>query len=542
MYNNKSIGNTHTISSLLEMNPDSNVKIRYQPIITISNSNSNTDELSNSFNNFVPMLNSTVYSAHSTSNNFQFQQTFSYYHAFRKKGESLNITHSMNISPGNGMAYSNNAITSYTPTVPSDTLDRLGNSANRSASAAVGIVYRYPFSKKLTGDVQLSNNFNYNNGKLLTYNFNPKSGLYDIYYDSLSRDLVRRQFSETMRPELTYNITKTARLIANLGIQSVQTFNKFNKGFPDINRFDTFLLPSLSFSNSTFSASYDMSVRQPDINSMRPDTTVYSQLNSSTGNPNLKPTRTHTLNASVYINKPDRMLSTNISGYFSFDQNSIFSATTVSPQDVSFSQPVNKTGSYYSSLSGTESKGFKKFDNWQIRLTDRISGSYQHNFFQVNGRQGFQNTVSGTFSQQVFVNWNNKFEFDPTYSIMPSFTTYQGVDYKNIRYATQYLYIPAVIKLVKHMTFEANYAYTYTPLVAPGQQRSSNVLNLSVARQFQFRDRGEIKISCFDLFDQSIDSFRYIGGNYSYDVEQQILRRYFLLSYSYRFTTTKTKK
>jgi hypothetical protein len=538
----RSHSNTHTISSLVEMNPDSTVKIRYQPVINISNSGSREGYTNDTYNNFVPKLNGTVYSSNDQSENFQFQHTFSYYHTFHKKGESLNITHNLNISPGSGKSYSLNDITSYVPQIPSSRLDRLADNANRGSSASANITYRNPFSKKLTGDVQFFNNFNYNNGRMFTYDANPQTGLYDIYIDSLSRDLVRKQFTETVRPELTYNFTKQARLIASLGVQFMQTYNRFNKGFPDINRFSTYLLPALSFSNSKFSVSYDVSVRQPDINSMRPDTTVYNQLSSSAGNPLLKPTRSHSLNVGLYLNKSERMLSTNINGYFSIDENSIFSQRQISSQGISFSRPINKTGSYYSSVTGTESKSFKKFDAWQIRLTDRLTMGYQHNFFQVNGQEGFQNTLSGVFSQQVFANWNNKFEINPTYTISPSFTSYQDVNYKNIRYATQSLYIPTVIKMVKHMTFEANYSYKYNPQVTPGQQRSSNVLNLSVARQFQFRDRGEIKISCFDLFDQSIDSYRYVGGNYLYDIQQQILRRYFLLSYSYRFSSTTTKK
>lgn len=539
--NSTSSGITHTISSLVELNPDSTVKIRYQPTINIGATKNNSSDISNTYNDFVPMLNNSVYSSHSNGDSFQFQQTFSYYHTLHKKGESLNITHSLSISPNSSNSYSLNNITSFTPLVPSSIQDRFSDNSTRGSNASLNITYRNPFSKKLTGDVQFFNNFNYNNGRAFTYDFNPQTGLYDTYVDNLSRDLVRKQFNETVRPEITYNLTKTARILASVGVQFMQTFNNFNKGYPDINRFDTFLLPSLSFSNSLFSVSYDVSVRQPDISSMRPDTIVYNPLSSSSGNPLLKPTRSHNLSYNVFINKPDRMLSTNINGYFSLSENSVFSERTVSSQGVSFSRPINKTGSYSTSLGGTESKGFKKFDNWQIRFTDRLSASYQHSFFQVNGQEGFQNTLSGTFSQQVFVNWNNKFEFDPTYTVNPSFTGYQGVNYKSIRYATQSVYIPTVIKMVKHMTFEANYAYNYNPQVAPGQQRGSNVLNLSVARQFQFRDRGEIKISCFDLLDQSIDSYRYVGSNYLVDIQQQILKRYFLLTYSYRFTTT-TKK
>lgn len=549
LLDDRSDGKTHTISGLLEANPDSTIKIRYQPVITISNNGSNEIDTSSSFNSLVPLLNSTLSSSRSNSNSFQFQHNFSFYHSFHKKGESLNITNNLNISPGSSQSYSLSDITSYVNTIPSSRLDRLGDNNNHNNSGSLNITYRYPFSKKLTGDIAANNSLNYSHGQLFTYDADPTTGVHNIYIDSLSHDLLRKQFTETIRPELTYNFNKQTRLIVNLGIQFMQTYNTFHKNQPDINRSNTYLLPSISFSNSMFSFSYNMSMRQPDISSLQADTIVYSQLYSSSGNPLLKPTRTHSFNANFYINKPDRMINSNIYTNFSMDENSIFSERTVSDDGVTFSRPVNKTGSYYGSIGGSFSKGFKKFNNWQIRLTDNISGSYQHNFFQVNQVigshtipiEGFQNTLSTGFTQQVFVDWNNKIDFNPTYSINPSFTYYQQVSYSNIRYATQNLYMPVIVKLVKHMTFETNYSYSYNPRVAPGQQRSANILNVSIARQFQFRDRGEIKISCFDLLDQSISSYRYINGNNLYDIQQQILKRYFLLSYTYRFTSTTTK-
>ena len=430
-------------------------------------------------------------------------------------------------------------LTSYTALLASSNLRRLADNNTANTDDNLNITYRYPFSKKLIGNVSLSGN--YNHGRLFTYNQNLQTAQYDIYIDSLSRNLQRYQFTETLRPELTFQINKETALSLNLGMQ-LQTDNQFNRNFSDINRRNAYLLPALRFYAAKFSVNYSSNIRQPSINDLIPQTTFYSQLYSSVGNPDLKPVRSHNLNFSYYNYKNEKLLNTLVYGGFNVDENSIFTERTVSSEGATITKPINKNGRYNGYMGGNFGKGFKRFHNWQIRLNSKLSGGFDHNFFQVNNNEGYQNTYYLNFNQQFYINYNNKFEVNPSYNLVPNITTYQRVDYSSVKYVTQSLDVPVVVHWPKHVVVEANYTYTYNPLVAAGFQRSINLLNLSVARLIQYRDRGEIKLSCYDLLDQNVSVYRYTTANSTVDIQNQILKRYLLLTYAYRFNKTITKK
>lgn len=531
-----------TFSGLVEWNPDTINKFRYTPLVSFTNSLSDNSTIGNSFNNLVPRLNSSIGIANGNGSAFQFQHSFSFYHKVKKNGPSLNIVHSLNISPGRDMGYSNNDLTSYTALLASSDLHRLNDNNNNNIDASLSITYRYPFNKKFTGSLSLDNSYNYNNGRVFTYDENMATGEYNSYIDSLSHDLIRNQFTQTLRPELQYQISKQTRLTVNTGLQFMQTNNVFNKNFADIDRRDFFLLPSIQLSVNNFSFNYDESISQPSINNLSPIVTIYSQLYSSTGNPGLQPARSHNLsfNYSNYI--AEKQLSTNFRLSGTLYENSTFSERNVSNQGVTFSKPVNKNGNYYAYGYGYIGKGFKKTHNVTLRLSTNININYNHNFFQVNSQQGYSSSANVNVNTQASIDWNNKINITPSYNISPRITTYQGVDYNTVKYVPQTLDVPVIVRWPKRFTFEANYTYSYNPLVAPGFQKSSNLLNLAFAHQFQYKDRGEIRISCYDIFDQNVSSYRYASDNYIADSQSQILKRYFLLSYSYRFSNVITAK
>lgn len=534
--------NKHNISGLVEWNPDSTVKIRYQPKINFNNSNGDSNHDNFTFSSLAPRLNQTNSNNNSNNNSFQFQHSFSYYHQKKEKAPSLSITHDLNISPGNGQNFNNNNIISYTSALPSADFHRLSDDVSSNASGSLRINYRYPLTKKLTGSLGVNGNYQYNHGRNFVYDEDLATGLYNIYIDTLSRNLTRKQYTETVHPELQYEFGKRNRLSVGLDMQWMQTFNNFSKNLPEVNRRDLFWLPNISFNTEKFSFDYNVSMQQPDINSLLPDTLVYNQLSSQAGNPNLKPSRTHSFYTSYYSNNSDKNVSYNIYGSFNITENNISYQRTITAQGATFSRPINRNGTYYSYAGFSFNKGFKKINKWQIRYSPRISFNYQRNFFQVNGKEGFSLMYSGQLSQQCYINFDNKFDLNPSLNVSPRITTYKDVDYPHVSYISRGFSLPLNVRGVKHWVFEANYDYTYNPLAAQGFQRTMNIVNIAVTRLFQYRDRGEIKLSCYDLFDQNISAYRYAVGNTITDQQSLILKRYFLLTYAYRFTKTTTKK
>jgi hypothetical protein len=531
----------HTVTGLLEWAPDSVVQVRYTPKLSFTANNNQAGSLSSSYNNFVALLNNSNTNTSGRNNSLEFDQSLSYYRKLRKKGASLYITHQLNISPNSGQNYRNSYLQSFTSQLPSTNLQRLEDSQDKSNTFNLDVTYRYPFSKRITGSVQGALGYRSSVGRLFTYDQNLQTGLYSVYLDTLSRDLHRQQYTETLKPELTYQ-HKDFTLTAGVGFQGLQRYDQFNKNVGDIDKTDIYLLPSLRLDYKGFSFNYSNAVQQPGISNLLPYRTVYSQLYSSVGNPDLKSTRSHDFNFNYYKYITEKQINLGISGNFNLEQNSIFSERTVSSQGVSTSRPINRSGIYRYYASAYGGRSFSKMGKWQIRFFSNLSYNFNHQYFQVNDKNGFQNTTSIYFSQQLTINWNDKVEFSPNYNLRPSFTNYKGVDYAAVKYVGQGIDVPVMIRGIKHMTIEANYNYMFNPLVASGFQRSINLLNIAVARLFQYRDRGEVRLTCYDLLNQNLSAFRSVNGNQTYDVQNQILKRYFLLGYAYRFNKVISKK
>lgn len=531
----------HTITGLLEWAPDSVVKIRYTPKLNFTANNNLDSSRSTSYNNFVALLNNSNTNNSSRYNGMSFNQSLTYYRNLRKKGSSLYITHQLDINPNSGKNYRNSYLQSFTSQLPSTSLQRLEDIQGKSNTFNLDVAYRYPFSKKITGSLQGALGYRSSVGRLFTYDQNLQTGLYTAYLDTLSRDLHRKQYTETVRSEVTYQ-HKNLTLAAALSVQWLQRYDQFNKNVSDINKTDIYLLPSLRLDYKAFSFNYNNSVQQPSINNLLPYRTVFSQLYSSVGNPDLMPTRSHDFNFNYYKYITEKQINLGISGNFNLEKNSIFSERTVSSQGASTSRPINRSGIYRYYASAYGGRSFSKMGKWQIRFFGNLSYNFNHQYFQVNDKNGFQNTTSIYFSQQFTINWNDKVELSPSYNLRPTITNYQGVDYASVKYASQGIDVPVIIRGIKHMTIEANYNYMYNPLVASGFQRSINLLNIAVARLFQYRDRGEIRLSCYDLLNQNVSAFRSVNGNQTYDIQNQILKRYFLLSYAYRFNKVISKK
>jgi hypothetical protein len=539
---NKRIVNKHNISGLIHWKPDTIAELNYRPNLSLNNNTAIANSAYNSFNNNGP-LNNSLNNGSTNGNSTQFRHSFTYYRKLHKKGESINIAHDLNISPGTDFNYATNDLVSFTTALNSTSLRRLADNTNNNVTTGLNITYRYPFTKKLTGSITASGNYTYSKGRRFTYDQNLATGQYTIYIDSLSRDLRRHQYTETAQPELTYNFSKSTILAVGLGLQNMQTNNQFNKpGVADINRRELFLLPTLRFNIINFSVNYNTSIRQPSITDMLPFSTVYSQLYTSVGNPDLKATRTHnaTINYNKYISESQLWNYINFSA--SLEENSIFLKQTISSQGAKISKPINKDGQYNLSFNYNVNKTFKKAGDWQLGFNAGLGSSLNHSYFQVNNVEGFQNRFFIYFWPQLNISWQNKIELRPAYTINLTSTSYQNLNYNTLNYASQKVEIPAVIRWPKHTTIEANYQYSYNPLVAAGFQRHSNLLNLAVARQIQKGDRGEIRLSCYDIFDQNINSYRYANANSIGDTQNEILKRYFLITYAYRFNKTTTKK
>jgi hypothetical protein len=539
-YTANNIDNKHNVTGLVRWKPDTCTTFNYVPKLSFTTGNAWADGTANRYNRLAP-LNQSYNMVTYAGSHMQFQHNFSYYHKFRKKDESLNITHSLNIDPERNNSFNNLDLTSQTTTLKSETLRRLNNNDNRSTSASLDVSYRSPITKNLIGTATLAGSYGYNSRVLQTFDLNLQTGVYNIFQDSQSADLNRSQYTETAKAGLTYKFNKHISLDASLAAELLQINNRFNKNVPDLNQRYLNLLPWVRVQLGDLSINYSSSVAQPSVYNLQPITVQTTQLYAFTGNPYLKPSRNQDFGISFnkYYSKSDLFIYTYANA--SFENNSVTTLTQLTTEGISRNTPVNRNGRYNINLNIGLSKKFKTSKTWQIRMNPYLGFSRYRSFFILNQSEGFQLNTFYSINQNLNINWKDVIELSPTYSIRPQLNSYTGVSFQNIKYIAQSSSNRFTVRWPKRVYWEGTYDYTYNPLTSPGFQKHVNMLNASIAVQMFKKDQGEIKLSCYDILNQNISAYRYAGTNSITDSQNQILKRYFLLTYMIKFNKTSTK-
>lgn len=540
-YNTTNTDNKHNLSFYLKWQADTATQIKYNPLLTIDNSQSTSNSAADRKSILIPNISHNTNIADYENNNVQFQHSFSYYRRLKKKFESLTITHNLSVNPGTTKNYYINNLTSFTPTQPSDSLNRYAEQHSKNTTANLNVSYRYPFTKKLIADIGLSGNYSQKGGSLFTYDFDPLTNQYITYIDSLSTDVTRYQKTEGIRPGLTYNFNKKISLILGLMAQWQQIKNEFNKNLPDLDQNYLFFLPSVQFRVGDISLNYDVNISQPGINDLQPIKFVYSSLYTFTGNPDLKPTRRNNFSANYYSYNPASQVNFRFNSNATIEQNSVYRQRTLNNLGAQTSTPINRNGQYNMYLGGGFGKRFKKTHDLTFSTSTSFYANMGHRFFQLNADEGYQTNYYAGLYQSFSLNWNDKLELDPTYSITRNITNYSGVNYSGLAYNVHNIDTRLTAHLPQKIDIQGSYTYTYNPLVTEGFQRSINLVSMTVARQLLKKDRGEIKLSCYDLFNQNVSAYRYANENSITDSQSQILRRYFMLTLQFKFNKAITK-
>jgi hypothetical protein len=531
----------HNINGSVQWRPNDAMQIMYNPTFSYSDNEYNAISTGDTHTNFTDPLSNSKTTGSSSGNNLQFQQSLSFNYKFKKKGESINISNNVSLSPGNSNGYNINTFTSYEAALPSYLLNRNNLGTNRGFNTNTSVAYRYPFTKKLTGSITLNSEYSHQLNNTLIYNFDPANGQYDSFQFDLSNTLTRNLWTNGLAPGITYDFKKNVRLDVSAVLQNSQVNNQFGRGLSDINQRYFFILPKVNLNIGDYSLSYQSSINMPNIGDMVPYTVSSSPLYSVTGNPYLKPSwsNSYAFNYNKYYMQSRISISGGINAAFS--NNSVFRHQTLDTLGATTSRPINMNGSNNWSGHLLFSKNFKKTNNFEFFSITNLTGGENRNYFELNLQHGYQDTYFYTLSEQIRMNWKDLIEIDQSYNFNNSITHYTGVNYNNVSYTTHILNTHFLFTPPIKFNVEGTYTYSYNPMVSPGFQKSSNLLNLSIARELLKKDRGEVKLSCYDILNQSISSYRQVSANAIYDNQDRVLRRYLLLTLQYKFNKSITK-
>ena len=335
---------------------------------------------------------------------------------------------------------------------------------------------------------------------------------------------------------------------ANLeGDQLFPTTASISKSFTNI-------LPELMWrkkisAKSNFRLFYRSSTNEPSVTQLQNVINNNNPLIITTGNPDLAQQYTHRLVgryfytnsakalsmfANVFLEKTDDYIGNLV--YFA-DQDSVLTPTVTLRRGSQFTKPVNLDG-YWSVRSfvtfGMPLKFIKTNLNWNAGFS----------YSKLPGMVKLPGMASTVTSFSYSYNYNVGAVFASNISEFVDFNLSYSANFNVVKSSIQpelnsnYFNHSAGFQMnllsKNGWVFQNDISNQYYKGLADGFNQSFWLWNMSVGKKFLKEQKGEVKLSVFDLLKQNRSITRSVTESYVEDVQNEVLRQYFMLTFSYK--------
>ena len=521
----------HRIGGKIRWKIDSLSEMTFTPSVTVRKNLSTRDLFTETFNNFQPRLNESQNLQNLKGNSLGYTHSIYYNKTFKKKGRILTITNNIRLNSTDNDQYNNVDNIFYDPQEELSSLDQLRARDQHTFSTNVSFNYSEPISKNIT--VRIANSADYfkDDDDVSTFNSSLSNGKYDSLNNSLTNGFNREGFRNNASAGIRWKIGK-ATIGPSINFQSLNIQNNFRKNAP-IRQSFFYVLPSLNIQWNSFNLGYSSNAQEPNVNDLQPVLDNTNPLYLQLGNTSLVPAIVHNININMYKYNTKSNLTYSVYVNGSLSDDAVVRARTVNEQGVQVTTPVNVDGVRSIYGSATIRKQIKLINNWQLAFGTGIFGNMSHSLVIINKlKSGFDNT-NITPSANISFNWKDIFEITQRYSIGWNRSRYENSVYPGLEIVRHSSSSEVVVRLPKHWVWESSVDYSYNPQVAPGITKSNFRWNAAVNFLFLKNDKGQLKLSVYDLLNQNISVTRTIRENYIQDFQTTVLKRYFMLTFTY---------
>jgi hypothetical protein len=295
------------------------------------------------------------------------------------------------------------------------------------------------------------------------------------------------------------------------------------------------LFPTASFNyqfrkNKFLQINYRGNNNVPSITQLQDITDVTSYPYIRKGNPYLKQEFLNKVTLTYNSFNLSTLQNLFINIYFSGINNKIVnSIEQTSGEQVIM--PVNLSGVY--TLGSSFNLGFplQKMEGGSFQSTTYFD--YIRDASLINNSKNLLKYVS--VGQEIGVNYNYR---EKLFLALNATLTYNGVKHtiqkdQNSAYFVHNYSVDASFNTPFGLTLSTTAEYTAYGGRTDGFGKNSILWNASVSKQVFKNRRGEIKASVMDILNQSFNNARTVGDNYINDVQNNTLKRFGLLTFTY---------
>jgi hypothetical protein len=556
LQNNRAISNNynqnHRFSLRMEYYIDSNNSLLYTPSVTFQKSESGSYD-SSSTNAIVPgkeqYLRLTGVSQNANERNgTNVNNNLLYRRKFNKLGRTLTIglNNSIGNSDGRGRVYSPQRFFNFDGTLERDTLqDRITNQKTKSNNTTISASYTEPLSNNSLIELNYAYTDNHSTSDGKGFDYNTSSKDYDKvnllttnYFENdniinragLNYRMQKTKYNFQLGGSVTMSDRKNRSIRAQTGKDS-----SYSQSFLNFNPVANF---TYNFSRSkTLRFNYNGRTSQPSIDQLQdviiPDET--NPLLFYTGNPDLKQEFSHgfRINYNSFNAMTFRFISVNLN--FNATQNKIVNDIIIDPEKGTQTyRPTNADGVYNGSsfiTLGLPLRG--KLKGSSLNFNNRVS--YNHDGNYLNSLANFTNQL--VISQSAGVNFDIKQKLNlglnGTFAYNSTNYTQETSRNPDQKYYSQIYTADISYIAFKSLVIATDFDYNVYSGLGEGYNQAIPLWNASLAKQIFKKKNGEIKLSVNDILNQNQSITRSVSDNNITDTRTVVLKRYFLLSFTY---------
>ncbi len=494
------------------------------------------------------LVSSTENNIHTTGNGYNFNNTFLFRHSFKKRGRSLVAGITTGFNNRNSTQDVASISTFFKGVTEYDSVLQQQHSDTRNLNLSANLSYTEPLGKK--GLLQFNYNPSYSNNDAdqKTWHFDRSTDKYSQLDTSLSN--VFNNKVTTQRGGVTYRLGDRDKNI-NIGfdLQHVKLDN--DQTYPQQgNLTKTFsnILPNAMFrfklsDKSNIRIFYRAGTNNPSVNQLQNVINNSNTLFLTTGNPELDQSISNRLGGrytytnsrkgnSFFIN----FFATQTDGYitnatYRASADSVLTPSVTLYKGSQLSKPINLNGYWNTNTMFTYSFPFKAIKS---NLTFNAGMAFVRTPGMINNLFNASNSYTYSGGMVIASNISEYVDFNINYNANFNNVTNKVQQSLNNHYFSQSAGIGFNLLSKNGWFFQNSLNNNLYRGLSAAYNQNFWLWNVAAGKKFLKDQKGELKLSVFDLLKQNRAISRTVTADYIEDLQTEVLTQYFMLTFTYK--------
>jgi hypothetical protein len=520
---------------------DSLTRFEFKPSMVLSNQNSDRFTGIGTTNISRGLLNTSDNTQGIDGKEATYSHSFLLFRNFKKKGRTLNVTNSLTYGAVDNEQLNDAINTFYDSNTPAVTyLNQLRDRDQNNFTTNINTNFNEPINKAWSMRLGYTATYFNNDDDVATFN-KDLTGKYSQPNARLTNGLNRISWRHNLSAGFNWKYKKLS-VTGTANLLMLDIYNTFQRSQSEVNQHNKYVLPGLSITWREINLNYNATVSPPGITDLQPVPDSTNPLFIMQGNPELQPVTSHSVNLNYFKNITAKTMYVSAYGYANFRNNAIARSRIVQPNGVQVTLPVNVDGVHELYTNFHISKQYKLNKDFQVSFGGGYNINYNRNFLIINEKKSYVQTTDIGPNATGSLNWKDKIEWNVNYYMGFNRSNYESPEFQDLKVDRRTLRTELVVRWPKRIVWETSLNYIHNPQTAPGVQNDIALLNGGVIFLFLKDDRGQLKLSGFDLLKQNVSVWRNTSENQIIDRQINILQRYFLATFTYNIRSFKGGK